>query len=177
MLRGMNEEQAPAAMAGPSELGGEESLVASARVWMSEALTAWAEDETTKVAVLAPLGVEHLGKAVLWSRNPVLLAPLATNAERSLLELATAPNLKSPKLRTIGLDRVLHRLESVLGALPIDRARRARMIDVRNGAMHVGSARESRHVLLDALAMCNVLLDVLGESKEHFFGGTTMRVP
>lgn len=60
------------------------SLVASAATWMREALSAWAEDQFGKVAALAPLGVEHLGKAVLWRANPVLLLPLSSDAEASL---------------------------------------------------------------------------------------------
>lgn len=148
----------------------EASLLASARMWIHEALTAWSEDEAAKVATLAPLGVEHLGKALLWKKNPTLLVPLAQDAEKSLVELATAANLGAPKLRTVGLGALLRRLALVLDGLPIADRRTKRMTDVRNGAIHVGSTVESRNVLLDALALCNAFLDALCVDKDDFFG-------
>lgn len=137
---------------------------------MDDALKAWSDDQYAKVAVLAPLAVEHLGKAVLWRQNPVLVVPLMESAEATLMILATKPELASPKLRTVGLMNLLRRLDQLLGGLPIDRARRIRMIDIRNGAMHVGTPTQSRHVLLDALALCGVFLARLGEDARAFYG-------
>jgi hypothetical protein len=77
-------------------------LISSAARWMNDALNAWAVDDYGKVAVLAPLAVEHLGKAALWRENPVLVIPLSPDAEASLFSLATQPDLASPKLRTVG---------------------------------------------------------------------------
>ncbi|MBL1080355.1 hypothetical protein JK358_38775 [Nocardia sp. 2] len=80
-------------------------LVESASGWMGEALDAWSDDDYAKVSLLAPLAVEHLGKAVLWQVNPVLVVPLSPDAEASLVKLATTPGLTDPKLRTVGLKR------------------------------------------------------------------------
>jgi hypothetical protein len=148
----------------------EAHLVNSAAGWMDDALNAWAADDYAKVAVLAPLAVEHLGKAVLWRENPVLIVPLTADAENSLFSLATKPDLASPKLRTVGLATLLRRLEQLLGGLPIDQKQRARMVEIRNGAMHVGLPTQSRHVLVDSLAVCGVLLECLGEDSRAFYG-------
>lgn len=145
-------------------------LVDSAASWLSDALRAWAADEHRKVTALAPLAVEHLGKAVLWEHNPVLLVPLTPDGEASLLLLATKPSLRSPALRTIGMSVLLARLEKVLGSLPIDGARRKRMVDSRNGAMHVGAVEPSRYVLLDALLICQALLKHVDVTEPDFFG-------
>lgn len=147
-----------------------ESLINSASRWMDDALKAWAEGDYAKVAVLAPLAVEHLGKATLWRTNPVLIVPLSQDAEHSLISLATKPDISDPRLRTISLAVLLRRLEQILGMLPIDKKRCSRMVEIRNGAMHVGSPNESRHVLLDALALCKPLLERLKEDPLIFYG-------
>jgi hypothetical protein len=149
---------------------GSERLIASAAKWMAEALNAWSDDDYAKVAVLAPLAVEHLGTAALWRAKPVLLVPLSADAENALFSLAMQPDIASPKLRTVGLAILLKRLEKLLGGLPINPTHRTRMVDVRNGAIRVGSATQSRHVLLDSLAMCEVLLRSIGQEPEEFYG-------
>jgi hypothetical protein len=106
---------------------GQATTVRSAARWIRDALTAWAEDDFPKVATLAPLAVEHLGKAVLWNANPALLVPLSQDAEASLFILVERPDLSASKLRTIGLKIVLGRLEMLLSGLPIDPKQRTRM--------------------------------------------------
>ncbi len=44
------------------------------------------------------------------------------------------------------------------------------MVDVRNGAMHVGTSEQSRHVLLDCLTLAHELLRSLGEDPRAFYG-------
>lgn len=149
---------------------GSDSLVRAATKWMDESLHAWANDDYVKVAALAPLAVELLGKAVLWRANPALLVPLNANAEASLFALCRTPALDSPKLRTIGLAEVLKRLERLLGTLGVEEAKRRTLTDVRNGAMHVGSPAQSRHVLVDCVTLTNQLIVELGISQETFYG-------
>ncbi|MFB8005123.1 hypothetical protein [Nocardia sp. NPDC056000] len=145
-------------------------LIQTAAAWMGDAMDAWTDENYAKVAVLAPLAVEHLGKAVLWQENPVLLVPFLPEAEASLVKLATAPSLAEPKLRTVGLKLLLGRLEAVIGALPLDAKRRNRMVDVRNGALHVAASSTSRYVLIDALTLCNVFLEKLDHDVAEFYG-------
>lgn len=47
----------------------EAMLIASAKRWVGEALDARTEDDHAKVGLLAPMAVEHLGKATLWRDN------------------------------------------------------------------------------------------------------------
>jgi hypothetical protein len=143
-------------------------LTSSSKKWVADAMKAWTEEDFAKVAVLAPLAVEHLGKAVLWKINPVLVVPLSQDSEQSLMGLATKPDLADPRLRTIGLSALLRRLDQVMGALPIDRKKCSRMVEVRNGAIHVGSPAYSRYVLLDSLALIKSLLENLDEDPEAF---------
>lgn len=118
-----------------------------------------------------PLAVEHLGKkGRRWNSNPALLVPLSQDSEASLFILIKRPDLSSPKLRTIGLKLVLGRLDTLLGGLPLDQKQRSRMVDTRNGAMHVGSAEQSRYVLIDALTLCEPLLARLGNAANWFYG-------
>jgi hypothetical protein len=65
---------------------------------------------------------------------------------------------------------LLRRLEQILGVLPIDKKRCSRMVEIRNGAMHLGSPAESRHVLLDSLALGKTLLERLKEDPKVFYG-------
>lgn len=144
-------------------------LTASSAKWMADAMVAWANDDYERVAVQAPLAVELLGKAVLWSKNPALLVPLAPNSEHSLINLAISPDLTDQRLRTVGLAILLDRLELVLGSLPVDKKRRGRLIAIRNGAVHVGNPDQSRHTLTDSLELCTLFLSVLGTEPENYF--------
>lgn len=145
-------------------------MITGARRWIREALEAWTEDDQAKVALVAPMAVELLGKAALWRENPVLLVPLHDRHEASLFLLATRPDLATKGVKTIGLQIVLNRLIKLLGDLPVVRDHRERMVDVRNGAVHVGAGDESRFVLLDCLAVVGVLLERLGIERKDFFG-------
>lgn len=136
---------------------------------MREALVAWADDDQAKVALVAPLAVEFLGKATLWRKNPVLLVSLTQDHESSLLLLATNPDLTAKGLKTVGLQVLLGRLRKLLGGLPISEDHRKRLVDVRNGAIHVGAGDESRYVLLDCLALVKVLLEELSITEWTFY--------
>lgn len=89
-----------------------DQLVTSAQRHMRDALNAWKSNEHSNVASYAPTAIEHLGKAALWTINPVLLAPLETNKEKAFITLVTNPNLDT--VYTIGLELVLQRLEAVV---------------------------------------------------------------
>lgn len=146
-------------------------LVRASASWIDAALRAWSDDDFSKVALLAPLAVELLGKAVLWNKNPVLVVPLSEGHDAVLLSLATKPRLSDPKLKTVGLAVLLRRLDSVLsGGLSLGKTSISRMVDVRNGAVHVGASAQSRYVLIDSLTVCNRMLDNLGREPKLFYG-------
>jgi hypothetical protein len=147
-----------------------DTLVGSAKRCIAQALSAWADEDESTVAMLAPIAVEHLGKAVLWSRNPALLVPLSNNAEESLRILACQPDLTNAALRTIGLDVVLQRLSKLLDSVPWDNDGRQVLSSTRNGSVHVGVKGSAKRVLRAALASCSVLLVELGLDARNFFG-------
>ena len=150
-----------------------EPLVRSARKWIAEALAGWANSDYAKVVMLAPVAVEHLGKAALWHRNPVLLAPLEKVHLDTFVRLATEPNLGDSTLRTIGLTDVLSRLTAVYGtALPISTPRKIRLIESRGGAMHLGqhAPETARYVLTDALTLFQWLAGLMEINPDVLFG-------
>ncbi|MFF2495365.1 hypothetical protein [Agromyces sp. NPDC058064] len=143
-------------------------LIESSRQLAHDSLEAWAEENSTRVA-FASIAVELLGKAVLWSKNPVLLVP--ENDEGSLLKLAgDQPDIYATGLKTIGLKVVLRRAGEVTGALSVPGTRLTRMINVRNGAVHVGAGTDARHVLLDCLTVLREFVARLGLDEAAFFG-------
>lgn len=146
------------------------ALVKSASRWIREAMEGWADDDYEAIALLAPIAVEHLGKAALWRRHPSLLVPLSANGEESLYILTERPDLTNRRLRTIGLSTVLNRLDRCLNDFPLSKERRQRLVDIRNGSVHAGLRTESRHVLTDALTVCGALLADLGLSDNDFYG-------
>lgn len=157
----------------PQGAAWEKPFVASARKWIAEALEGWAEADYAKVMALAPIAVEHLGKAALWDRNPVLLAILDRANQESFLLLATEPALDNESLRTIGLNDVLARVPSVYKSqLPISKERKTRLIESRGGAIHAGQfpPRKAQHVLTDALTLCVWLGEMLDLSTGVLFG-------
>lgn len=157
---------------------GRSSLLAGATSRMREALGAWLDDDFDRAAASAPMAVELLGKAVLWSTNPSLLVPLENQQEAALVALSTEPKLDSPSLRTIGLKVALSRLTRVFGDLPVPGKRQTRLVDCRNGALHVGTLSQSgeqsaevvaRQVLTDSLTLCNFLLAKLEIDDDTFY--------
>jgi hypothetical protein len=71
-------------------------LIQSAKKWLTEAIHGWLSSDQGKVVTLAPIAAEHLAKAALWMRNPVLLAELKPTHERPFLLLATGSELNDP---------------------------------------------------------------------------------
>src|SRR3546814_14292201 len=94
------------------------------------------------------MAVEHLGKAVLWHKNPVLLVQLDEKDESSLFSLATNPHL-GPAIRTITLRAVLNRTEKVMdGPAPHIQQRQDRQVHVSHRLPHLDTAPHlSLHVL------------------------------
>lgn len=158
---------------------GEDKLVAGATNRMREALSAWLKEDFDRAAASAPLALELLGKATLWHANPALLVPLEPSQEAALVALATDPSLDSPSLRTIGLKVALSRLTRVLGDLPVSGKRQQRLVDCRNGSLHVGTLPGSgehnvevvaRQVLSDAFTLCGFMLGRLQIALADFYG-------
>lgn len=160
-------------------------LYFAARSRMSEALGAWVDNDFERAAASAPLACELIGKAALWRKHPTLLLPLESKYEQTLVDLATAPNLASPLLRSIGLRLVLSRLELVFDDVHMTSDRQKRLCDCRNGSIHVGVLPKTgsrpaetfaRLVVADCLLLCNVLLRHIGRGQDHFYGDRRLTV-
>ena len=158
---------------------GATNLLVGATTRIREALGAWLDEDFDRAASSAPMAVELVAKAALWHANPTLLVPLEVKQEAALVVLATEPNLDSPSLRTIGLRVALGRLTRMLGDLPVPGKRQDRLVDCRNGSLHVGTLPTSgahsaevvaRQVLADSLTLCNFLLPHLGHESAEFYG-------
>lgn len=148
-----------------------DGLVANAQRRIATALAAWHSDDYDTVCVMAPIAVEMLGKAALWSLNPALLTPVGPDAERSLIKLVVTKDLSAPGIRTVGLSGVLTRLNELYVNFPIAVARRKNIANVRNGAVHVGArADEVLTVVQDCLEVISFLLNELGRDEHSFFG-------
>lgn len=158
---------------------GGQNLFTAAANRMREALSAWVEEDFDRAASSAPMAVELLGKAALWAVNPTLLVPLDGKQEAALVTLATDPSLDSPSLRTIGLRVALGRLTRVFGDLPVPGKRQDRLLECRNGSLHVGTLPRSgdnsaevvaRQVLADSLTLCDFLLPHVSTEPTEFYG-------
>jgi hypothetical protein len=148
-------------------------MVSSARRLLSDAMAGWAGQDHRKVLMLAPIAAEHLSKAALWHLNPVLLAPLDKNQEKTFIALATEPDLADASLRTIGLGTALARVARVYEVpFPLDVERTRRTTECRGGAVHVGqfNAENAEWVLADVLTVFDWLADLMGVDPESLFG-------
>lgn len=153
-----------------------DALTGSSSRWLRQALTSWANEDYAAVAMLAPIALEHLGKAALWKRNPALLVPLASNAEESLRILTLQPDLTNSKLRTVGLALVLQRLSRFIDPYPLTVDSAKLIVDTRNGSVHVGARTQSGPLLRDVLTACEALIDDLSLSRSVFYGDQAANV-
>lgn len=149
------------------------ALTASAKEWMADAIEALLEDSARKVVSLAPIALEHLGKATLALRNPALLVPLGNGNETSLLVLTGQGDAKDKaSLRTIGLTEVLSRAERVLGKCPVSKSDRAKIIGHRNGSIHAGTVPDNaaREVMATVCRLAQWLLADCDIEPGWFYG-------
>lgn len=148
-------------------------LLKSAQEWMSDSLEAHLDGAHRRVVALAPISLEHLSKAALAGKSPVLLVQLDRNQEASLVSLAGHGGLiDKAKLRTVGLSESLTRCALVFGASGVSKERQSQVVASRNGAVHVGEADEhaANEIMSVVLQLSVWLLGVAGVSREDFFG-------
>lgn len=146
-----------------------EQLVAASRELMADALQAYGQGRPLKVAASAPVAIEQLTKALLWQTNPALLVMLDRSHEESLRILTgNAPSLAHPRLRTVGLDAALRRVPETI-VETVSKEKRQELINARNGAVHVGQAKESASILATALKIANRLLEALSVDSAEYY--------
>jgi hypothetical protein len=115
--------------------------------------------------------VELLGKAALWRTNPLLvLAPELLKDPASVVKIASDPDLRGPRMKTIYLAEVLKRVAILLSGLPLDQTQQDRLCDIRNGGAHAGLPGPSRQVLEDSLSVLDALVAHLDLDAGEFYG-------
>lgn len=150
---------------------GADDLIRAASAWAQDALTAIHDGADHRAAVAGPMAVELLGKAALWRTNPLLvLAPELLNNPATVVKIASNPDLRGAKMKTIYLAEVLKRIAIVLSGLPLDQTKQDRLCDVRNGGAHAGLPGPSRQVVEDCLSVLDVLIAHLGLDSDAFYG-------
>jgi hypothetical protein len=150
---------------------GADDLIRAASAWAQDALAAIHDDTDHRAAVAGPMAVELLGKAALWRTNPLLvLAPDVVKDSVSVVKIASGPDLRAPRMRTIYLGDVLKKVAILLSGLPLDQAQQDRLCDVRNGGAHAGLPGPSRQVTEDSLSVLDVLIAHLDLDPDAFYG-------
>ena len=86
-----------------------DELVESSRKYAQSALKIYGTDQHERFPFYSVTAIEHLAKACLLKKNPVLLVELKDSLinEASLLALAGVKPFDSKRLRTIGVERAL----------------------------------------------------------------------
>lgn len=150
---------------------GADDLIRAASAWAQDALAAIHDGTDHRAAVAGPMAVELLGKAALWRMNPLLvLAPELLKDPATVVRIASDPDLRGPRMKTLYLAEVLKRIAIVLSGLPLDQTKQDRLCDVRNGGAHAGLPGPSRQVVEDCLSVLDVLIAHLGLDSEAFYG-------
>ncbi len=150
-----------------------DGLLASAKDFADRALTAYIEDDTAVVLSHAATSLEHLAKAVLCSRNPVLLMDIQRGKLDSLVQLAGLPELakKQEGPYTISGTEAINRVELLWPGIKkpkeIDK-----LIAVRNMTLHVGQHQvdDIRELLAAYLRLANELLEELKVPEAERWG-------
>ena len=149
-----------------------EALIASAIRFSKTALDAYHVSDHQRVAVDAGTALEHLAKACLASRSPVLLVELKSGQNRwpSLALLAGFPVRGPNQLRTVGLRDALTRVKSYVTSLASD-ADLKLLVDLRDGVVHAALNDEvGEQVLVAFLQQTDSLLAGMGRDRADFWG-------
>jgi hypothetical protein len=149
-----------------------ESLYQSAMGYARRALEVYNSGEPHRVAVDAGTALELLAKACLASRSPALLVELRQESDwHSLLKLLGYPEGKPKPLRTVSLRVALKRVTTFVPSRASTEAL-ANLIDLRDGAIHIGASTEVEERLLVAFVQrADSLLADLSRDRESFWGG------
>lgn len=148
-------------------------LEASAKDFANRALRAYLHADNRVILMNAACSMEHLGKAFLASLHPVLLVEVKGGNLDSLLHLSGySSKARSPFPRTIGSREVLSRVQYALPALDVPASPLHRLIDVRDGIVHIGflSDANTRESLIAFLRYSNALYDELDVSLNGRWG-------
>lgn len=147
-----------------------DSLAASAKRFAASAIEAYGSTEAGRVALDAGIALEHLAKACLARRSPVLLTELKPGNWHSMLMLMSIPEAKPKHLRTIGAREAIDRVR-VFVSSTADMEAVARLVDLRDGLAHVGDEMEpDEEILLAFIQQSNSYIEDLGVDRNDYWG-------
>jgi len=146
----------------------------SARGFALSALEAHHVGNHRRVPLDAGTALEHLAKACLAQRSPVLLAELkgdsSINSVIGLLRIE-GDTVPSAKIRTVGLYEALARARRFVRSKAV-KADVDILVDMRNGIVHAAEGTEVEERILAAFTQqAEALLTDLGRDREDFWRG------
>ncbi|WP_190860573.1 hypothetical protein [Actinomadura sp. RB99] len=118
-----------------------DGLLASAKTFADRSLSAYVKEDTVFILPQAATSLEHLSKALLCSRSPVLLMDIQRGKLDSLVQLAGFPEMaRKPQEGpyTISGTEAIKRVESLWPAAIKVPKEIERLIAVRNMTLHIG---------------------------------------
>ena len=154
-----------------------EALWDKAKVFMERGLVARSEGEHEEWPLWASLAAELLGKAVLASIHPVLVAHPGNDDTANSLLAAAGVEIKEGGLQSIAMKTVLSRLAKVLPAEFDGKVQAGLKLiaDMRNEELHSGAIPFTglpEHAWAPGFwRAIDVLLKKLGKSVRDFVGG------
>lgn len=156
----------------PAKVPTLDELYDSSVSFAAGAMSAHASGSHRRLAVDAVTALEHLMKACLLRRSPVLLVDLGRDGNwGSLRVLAGLPGPSFGFLRTIGIQEALKRTDTFFTS-SASRVDLKLLFDLRNGVVHTGfdEAVEER-LLVAFVKQAEACLSDLGKDRAAFWGG------
>ncbi|MDL4815988.1 hypothetical protein [Actinomadura opuntiae] len=141
-------------------------LLASAKEFADRALTAYVEDDAAVILAHAATSLEHLAKAVLCSRSPVLLMDIQRGKLDSLVQLAGFPEMARKAQDgpyTISGSQAVDRVGTLFPGIKVPQEI-TKLTAIRNMTLHVGQHQKDdiRDLLAAYLRLAN---ELFGEMK------------
>lgn len=147
-----------------------DELLASASKYAQRAVDAHNSQEYELLAIFAATALEHITKACLIRRHPVLLLNLqGKDSWKSLLFLVGTTSKRPDRLLTVGLRDALIRVKDLFDS-NANQTDLLQLIDIRDGAVHVARniMIEERQVIA-FLRQIDASLDDLRYVREKFW--------
>ncbi|WP_433247645.1 hypothetical protein [Actinomadura nitritigenes] len=152
----------------------QQQLLESARDFTDRALTAYTQGDERVVLVHAAFAMEHLSKAYLYGLHPTLLLDLQRGSVDSLLHLVNlgAMARKASFPRTISSKEARNRVADLLPSLTVPKDQLDKLIEIRDGVVHVGYLGESstKEILAAFLRYSDALYEEIGVSEKDRWG-------
>lgn len=152
-----------------------EAFYESARDFAISALEAHHSGRHRRVAIEAGTALEHLMKAALASRSPVLVADLGSDSGLAYVTgiLGIEGWAGGPaSVRTVGMAQARSRIEHLTRPKAVDRKAIDRLVAMRNGTVHAAAVAEVEESVLAAFALySDLLLSDLGRERSDYWGG------